>query len=235
MNFIDLYGDGDGLYLSSDDRSYQMSVLQLEKVPTEAGTGGDCNYDERHTFPTATPRWLTISTGKLTTIDPGQSWSSPTAVLWPHAGDWHAAADHYRAQVDRWMVWPEPTPWLRDYAGWQNLLGKTYLEEHYHTFAQATDVMIESQQRTGIDVLMFYGHTEYGAESANVDISPGVSLGGRDGFRRMCSILHERGMRVMVFGHRQSPQTNPDMVISPPGPSRIERACRAAKSGTRPR
>jgi hypothetical protein len=204
MNFIDLYGDASGLYVSSDDRSYRMSTIQLEKYPPEAGAGGERTYGERHLFPEDTARWITISIGTVTEVDPGQTWQSAPAILWPHQGDWHAAATHYREQVDRWMTWPERPPWLDDYVGWQHLVGKTYLEEHYHTFEQFTDVMIEGQAKTGIDVLMLYGHTEYGCESANFDISPGTSLGGPEGFRRMCDELHRRGMRVLVFGHRQS-------------------------------
>jgi hypothetical protein len=204
MNFVDLYGERDGLYVSTDDRSLAMSVVQLEKFPPEAGAGGEGTYGERHLFPPETPRWLTISTGRVTAIDPGEAWESSPAVLWPHHGDWHAAADHYRAQVDRWMTWPERPAWLRDYVGWQHLVGKTYLEEHYHTFDQFTEVMIESQAKTGIDVLMLYGHSEHGCESANSDISPAASLGGKDGFRRMCDALHARGMRVLIMTHRQS-------------------------------
>ncbi len=205
MNFIDLYGEQSGLYVSSDDRGLTMSVIQLEKYPPEAGAGGENTYRERHIFPEGTPRWLTISTGKTTVIDPGESWEGAPAVFWPHSGDWHVAAKHYRTQVDRWMDWPAERPeWLRDYVGWQHLVGKTYLEEYYHTFDQFVEVMTESQARTGVDLLMLYGHTEHGCESANSDISPGASLGGPDGFRRMCDALHARGMRVAIMTHRQS-------------------------------
>lgn len=204
MNFVDLSGDRDGLYVSTDNRELRPSVIQLEKYPPEAGAGGEGTYGERHLFPPETPRWLTISTGMLTAIDPGEEWDSPPAIVWPHRGDWHAAADHYRAQVDRWMTWPARPAWLRDYVGWQHLIGKTYLEEHYHSFGQFTDLMIESQARTGIDVLMLYGHSEHGCESANSDISPAASLGGTEGFRRMCAALHDRNMRVLIMTHRQS-------------------------------
>jgi hypothetical protein len=204
MNFIDLYADGTGLYLSTDDSTMKLSTLQLHKYPVECGTGGERTYDERHIFPPDHPRWLTLSTGRVTTIDPGQTFTTPEAVFWPHAGDWHVASDHYRAQVSRWMVFPERTRWLDDYVGWHQLVGKTYLEEHYFTFAQATETMLEVTKRTGINVLMLYGHTEYGCESAPWEIGPGSSLGGVDGFRQMCDTLHTNGIKVMVFGHRQS-------------------------------
>jgi hypothetical protein len=93
---------------------------------------------------------------------------------------------------------------LKDYVGWQHIIGKTYLGEVYHTFKQLTDIMIESQKRCGVDVLMVYGHTEIGCEGANYSLSPGSDLGGIEGFRRMCDELHRRGMKVMIFTHRQS-------------------------------
>jgi hypothetical protein len=204
MNFIDLYSRQGGLYISTDDRSYKLSTLQLQKEPTEVGTGGERTYDEVLVFPADTPRWLTISTGRVTTVEPGETWTTPDAVIWPHRGDWHAAAKHYRMQVDRWMVWPERTKWLDNYVGWHQLVGKTYLNEYYFTFAQATETMIEVQERSGIDVLMLYGHTEFGCESAPFDIQPGDSLGGPAGFATMCDELHARGMKAMIFGHRQS-------------------------------
>jgi hypothetical protein len=204
MNFIDLYGDESGLYVSTDARNYKMSAIQLEKFPPEAGAGGERTYAERHLFPEGTPRYLTISTGSVTAIDPGGQWTSPDAVIWPHRGDWHAAADHYRTQVDRWMTWPERTGWLKNYAGWHHLIGKTYLGEYYHTFDQFTPLALELKERTGVDVLMVYGHQEDGCESAPFDISPGASLGGPDGFAKMAATLHDNGMRVMTFGHRQS-------------------------------
>jgi hypothetical protein len=35
-------------------------------------------------------------------IGPGDSWRSPELVVSPHQGDWHAAADKYRASLDGW-------------------------------------------------------------------------------------------------------------------------------------
>jgi hypothetical protein len=147
---------------------------------------------------------MKIMVGKLTSIDPGEEWKSPPSVFWPHEGDWHAAADHYRAWANSWMKWPERPSWLKDYVGWQHIVGKTYLNEVYHTFDQLTEIMKESQRRCGVDVLMLYGHTEIGCEGSDYDISPAENLGGVEGFRRMCDELHKSGMKVMIMTHRQS-------------------------------
>jgi hypothetical protein len=204
MQWIDLFCETEGLYVSSDDTSFTTTVFRLEKHPPEAGATASPHVPELHLFPPDTPRWLRITVGKLVTIDPGEEWHAPPATFWPHQGDWHAAADHYRAWTRTWMVEPERPSWLSDYVGWQHIVGKTYLGEIYHTFDDFVEVMVEAQKRTGVDVLMLYGHTQIGCEGSDYDLSPAEDLGGEEAFRRMCDELHKRGMKVMVMTHRQS-------------------------------
>lgn len=203
MQWVDLFTANEGLYISSDDQSLLTTIFRLEKFPSEAGASGG-TLIEPSIFPPDTPRWLKIMVGKLTAIDSGETWQGAPAVFWPHSGDWHVAAKHYRAWADSWMKWPKRPQWLRDYTGWHHIVGKTYLGEIYHTFDQYTEIMKEAKEKCGVDTLMVYGHTNIGCEGSDVDISPAVDLGGPDGFRRMCDELHALGMKVMVFTHRQS-------------------------------
>ncbi len=203
MQWIDLFSRNEGLYLSSDDQHLNTTIFRLEKHPSEAGASGG-SFQEPSIFPPDTLRWLKLMIGKLTAIDAGDEWQGAAAVFWPHQGDWHTAAKHYRAWADGWMQWPERPAWLRDYTGWQHIVGKTYLGEIYHTFDQYVDIMTQAQEKSGVDTLMIYGHTNIGCEGSDVDISPAVDLGGPEGFRRMCDALHARGIKVMCFTHRQS-------------------------------
>lgn len=203
MQFVDLFARDEGLYIASDDQHLSTTIFRLEKYPSEAGASGG-SINEPSIYPPNTPRWLKMMVGKFTAIDTGDSWHGAPSVFWPHQGDWHVAARHYRAWADGWMQWPERPQWLRDYVGWQHIVGKTYLGEIYHTFDQLTEIMKEAQPRCGVDTLMVYGHTNIGCEGSDVDISPAVDLGGPEGFRRMCDELHARGMKVMIFTHRQS-------------------------------
>ncbi len=201
--WLDMFTEQEGLYVSSDNRNLDLQVIRVEKHPSEKGTSGG-SVDERLFYPPDTPRWMKVSIGRLTTIDPGEEYTLPPAIFWPHRGDWHRAAEHYRQWVDSWAIWPRRPAWFKDYVGWQHIIGKTYLNEIYHTFDQLTKIMIEAQQRTGVGVLMLYGHTDIGCEGANFDLTPGVTLGGPEGFQRMCAELHRRGMKVLIFTHRQS-------------------------------
>src|SRR5690606_7041791 len=123
-------------------------------------------------------------------IDTGESWIGAPSVFWAHKGDWHRAAKHYRAWVDSWMTFPERPRWLDTYTGWQHIVGKTYLDEVYHTFDQYIEIMKEAQAKSGVDTLMVYGHTNIGCEGSDYDISPALDLGGPEGFKQMCDELH---------------------------------------------
>jgi hypothetical protein len=106
MQWIDLFCDREGLYISSDDKTLAQTIFRLEKYPPESGASG-YHLQEPSIFPPGTPRWMKMTVGKLTAIDPGEEWQSTPSVFWPHQGDWHAAAKHYRAWGS-WMKWPNP-------------------------------------------------------------------------------------------------------------------------------
>lgn len=203
MQWIDLFCEREGLYVAADDKSLQTTVFRLEKFPAEAGASG-YHLQEPAIFPQDTPRWMKIMVGRHIAIDPGEGWTSAPAVFWPHYGDWHIAANHYRAWAHTWMERPQRPQWLRNYVGWQHIVGKTYLGEIYHTFDQLIDIMKQAQETSGVDTLMLYGHTNIGCEGSDYDISPAVDLGGPEGYRRLANELHRRGMKVMFFTHRQS-------------------------------
>ena len=203
MQWIDLFCEREGLYVSSDDQSLQTTVFRLEKYPPESGARG-LHFEEPCIFPPNTPRWMKIAIGRLTAIDPGEEWQSAPGVFWPHEGDWHIAAKHYCAWADTWIKRPERPKWLKEYVGWQHIIGKTYLGEIYYKFDQYLDIMKQAQATSGVDTLMLYGHTNIGCEGSDYDISPAVDMGGKEGFRQLCDAMHRHGMKVMVFTHRQS-------------------------------
>lgn len=80
----------------------------------------------------------------------------------------------------------------------------TYLGEVYHTFEQAATVAIAVNERSGLDILNYYGHEAMGSEGDGSSMAPADELGGPEGFRRMCGELHRHGMKVVVFNHRHS-------------------------------
>ena len=92
MPWMNHGGRREGLYLASLSREgiYHMLMVQDfgdEKRPILA-------------FAWAFPCYLA----------PGKSWRSPEIALSLHSGDWHAAADKYRASLDGWYQKPDTPP-----------------------------------------------------------------------------------------------------------------------------
>ena len=74
---------------------------------------------------------------------------------------------------------------MRDFVGWTEILGKTYLGEVFHDYEQCADEVIKDKAITGIDLVFYYGHSKLGAEGADFDNLPDPVLGGEQGFRKM--------------------------------------------------
>lgn len=65
---------------------------------------------------------LTFSLTKSAHVRPGKRWAAPPVVLGVHEGDWHVAADAYRAWAQTWMLKPTPPEWVREADGWFGLV-----------------------------------------------------------------------------------------------------------------
>ncbi len=87
-----------GLYFASYDPSFRQ--IDLATVPDPAG----------HT--------LEFDVRTLSYLEPGNSWNSQNFIVGVHPGDWHWAADRYRADSRAWLrPWSGPD-WVRDDDGW---------------------------------------------------------------------------------------------------------------------
>jgi hypothetical protein len=102
MQWVDLYSKRGGLYLASYDQSLRSGHLATRPEGRTVG--------------------LEIS--KFPYLLPGQSWQSEEYVIGLHQGDWHWAADHYRAWADSWLPRAQPPAWVRDLEGWYSLWTK---------------------------------------------------------------------------------------------------------------
>jgi hypothetical protein len=89
MPWMNYGGPGEGLYLASRARTGVHHMLMVQ----DYGPAGHPLL----AFAWAFPCYLAS----------GKTWLSPELVLSLHAGDWHAAADKYRASLDGWYRRPE--------------------------------------------------------------------------------------------------------------------------------
>lgn len=78
MKWMDCYGPGGGVYMASYDPAFGVCSMRAD------------------TFGEFRPG-MNFSIGYPVDLEMGDTWSSPTAVIALHEGDWHRAADMYRA------------------------------------------------------------------------------------------------------------------------------------------
>ena len=201
--WMDVWGPREGLYLFCRKSGTAECGMILERYPTQAPQDprefawrGDA-----HVYPPGTPRWLRWIGVHAPRVAPGGRWQSGRLSIVPHAGDWHAGADHYSALRHRDIAPATPPAWLNDFTGWTGIGLKTYVGQVFHTFAKTADAAIQDQANAGLDMVFAYGHTNLGCEGADFDWSPGEELGGEKGFREMTARLHRHGIRLMLLDH----------------------------------
>lgn len=106
MSWMDMYDRTGGLYFASYDPS-------LQQIDLEA-------------FPDRDNNCMTLDVRTLAYTEPGNSWKSQTFIVGAHEGDWHWAADTYRAWAQSWMK-PRIAPeWLDMEHGWFGTGGPNY-------------------------------------------------------------------------------------------------------------
>lgn len=198
--WIDLWREQQGLYFGCHEKIHETVhgnfFFKLEKHPKETPNA------PVHCYPRTTPRWLRVSALHIACIPKGKRWTSSVVTVMPHKGDWHAGADRYSEWRHTTLPQSAQTPrWMRNFVGWTEILGKTYLGEVFHDYRRCADMAIKDKQITGINLLFYYGHTKIGAEGADFDQSPAPDLGGEKGFRAMLRKLHANGIRVMLLDH----------------------------------
>jgi len=193
--WLDLYGKRQGLYVALHPGEDTTFALKLEKYPKEV------TNRPAHLYPEGTARWLRIFGLHVPRLAPGTRWTSQPVLIMPHKGDWHAGADRFSAFYHEGLHLAEPPAWMKNFTGWTEVLGKTYLGEVFHDFRACAKQVAKDAKVTGLDLVFYYGHTALGAEGADFDYSPAPDLGGEKEFRRMVNSLHSHGVRVMLYSN----------------------------------
>jgi hypothetical protein len=84
MPWMNYGGKGEGLYLASRSRKGIRHQLMIQN------------------FGASMDVILAFAWAFVPYIESGKAWQPPEIVLSLHAGDWHAAADKYRASLQEW-------------------------------------------------------------------------------------------------------------------------------------
>ncbi|MEI6501220.1 MAG: DUF6259 domain-containing protein, partial [Armatimonadota bacterium] len=164
-----------GVYLSGHDQSLMGCALQATADPDSDS--------------------LTASMTKYAHVPPGKKWTAPPVVLGVHQGDWHVAADAYRAWAQTWMHKPTPPEWVREADGWYGLV--TSADGSRIPFRQMPEYL-KSARELGTNYIQVWGQMT-GGNNCDALPYPNPVLGTLDEFRAAVREVRRWGGHITFY------------------------------------
>jgi hypothetical protein len=142
-------------------------------------------------------------------VTPGGRWESP-AILWQALrGDWHEAADRYRAWFHTWAAPPQVSPQVRAFPvmGGTVILARPQDDANLHdvmktqevgTYAAAL-VEIKKLKEYGFQGTHLVGWFGQGHDTTYPDYPPSLDMGGPDGLKALVASMHGMGMIATFY------------------------------------
>jgi hypothetical protein len=142
-------------------------------------------------------------------VQPGGHWESP-AILWQALrGDWHEAADRYRAWFRTWASPPQVSPQVRAFP----VMGGTVIRARPEDDANLHDVMKSQEVGTyaaalepirklkdfGFQGTHLVGWFGQGHDTTYPDYPPSLDMGGPDGLKALVTNMHGMGMLATFY------------------------------------
>jgi hypothetical protein len=117
-------------------------------------------------------------------------------VVGVHAGDWHWAADTYRAWASTWLKPPDNPDWVRWCDGWVGAMGVPF--SHMGS-------RLAQGRHEGLSYLQYWGQMADGIDQCCGNFYwPAPELGGDEGFIRGVEEVHRAGGRVSAYMNCQT-------------------------------
>lgn len=181
MQWYTLNNGEEGIYLASYDRTLMTSCFNVVAHPGQT---------------------LSASIVKYPFVKAGETWTSETAVLKLYCGDWHVAANTYRAWADTWMQKPNPPDWLRRATGWMLVLPKGQSGHIFMDYSDLPDIMKEAQD-VGLDMLLVFGWVKQGFDNLYPEYDLDEAMGGREGLEQALTQIRADGGRTLLYTQGQ--------------------------------
>ena len=201
MQWIDLHNETEGLAFASHDLSGTVTGFHLTKQPY--------TWPPNTRLPAGVPTALSIAITKHAFVQPGEEWVSPPAIIQPHVGDWHAAADRYRAWAETWLRVPRRPEWLKNFVGWQHTIMYTQSDALHYRFSDVP-ALADTAKTYGYPCVNLVGFHRGGIERNYPDFSPEPRLGGWEGLVQAIDECHEKGVQVLLFSKCTRADANTD-------------------------
>ena len=158
---------------------------------------------------------------QMVCIAPNTKWEQTLVDIYPYQGDWHAAADFYRAQVDSWTdklplasnpagngpytgACLQKPNWVSDIAGMYLVILKQ--QNGRHKMWRYEDIggkISDCADEQGFDFLALFGWHHGGHDHLYPDMLPDPEMGGRDALVKGIAAAHARNKRVYLYANGQ--------------------------------
>lgn len=126
-------------------------------------------------------------------VAPGQRVVVPPVVLAFHEGDWHQAADLYRAWAQRVLNWSEQPAWVYEWDGWLGGWCSHFLPQgNWNGLVQAAD----EAARLDVNYVQFW---DIGSRSGIWYPFPMPEIGRWETFRQANQLAHQRGVLMTYY------------------------------------
>ena len=147
-------------------------------------------------------RDICVEFSKWAFAAPGETWESPSFLLWFYEGVWQQAAEEYRRWADNWC---HPIPvrgWMHTMTGFCLVINR---QQYGDTVWSYRDIpkLYDIAQEHGCDTLGLFGWFETGHDNFYPDLTVSESMGGEAALREGIRQVHEKGGRVVLYyqGH----------------------------------
>lgn len=135
-------------------------------------------------------------------LRPGESAEVAGYRLCPVSGDWHRAADLYRAWCDGWIEIPEKPESVRRMNGWHRLILRHQYGRQLFHYRDLPDIL-KSGLAAGIDTLFLFGWHAGGHDSCYPEYDFAEDEGGHDELKKQIAAFQAGGGHVILYYNGQ--------------------------------
>ncbi len=139
-------------------------------------------------------------------LEAGGTWEIPETVCQKLEGDWHQAAQRYRAWYDTVREVRTAAPaWTQDVTGWVLVIMR---QQNEALFWKYTDIpkLCDVAERNGLNCIGLFGWTKGGHDHLYPDYDPSDEMGGVEGLKAGIAEAHRRGIKVYIYANGQLQQ-----------------------------
>ena len=214
------FADNHTRYMGQDNKAVEFSTLYpgiagmncyIFGEPTQSLLVASYDPEFRNTLHLMRQRGREVDATlvKYPFLNPGESCEITGYELAVPSGDWHTAADRYRAWCDTWMKVPDKPASIRDSNGWHRLImrhqyGKQFF--HYRDLPR----ILQSGLEAGIDTLFMFGWHAGGHDSCYPEYEFAEEEGGFEELRKQIADFQKKGGHVILYYNGQLIDTNTD-------------------------